>query len=131
LLQTLRGRCRRGLVTLEFALIAVPLIVAIMAILDFSFYLGTRAAFSNAVGTVTREALVNTDLRSSGAGSCSPEAETWVLGRSPLLSATRLQLCVAEVNTTTLQVTASYNIQFLFGFFAAPQPLTSTFTHPL
>jgi Flp pilus assembly protein TadG len=124
-LAALRRRCRRGAMTLEFALIAGPLLVAILAVFDWGRYLGTRAAFSNAVAAVTREAVVNTTVR-----DC-PAAETWVLARSALLTATPLTVCVtADAATETLQVRASYDFRFVFAFFATPPQLSANITHP-
>jgi Flp pilus assembly protein TadG len=128
-LPTLRGAlrrgCRRGAITIEFALIAGPLLIAILAVFDLGRYLGTRAAFSNAVAAVTREAVVNTAMRNCG------EPETWVLSRSALLTATPLSVCITENSgTQTLQVTASYDFRFVFAIFATPPRLTATITHP-
>lgn len=121
----LRRGCRRGAMTIEFALIAGPLLIAILAVFDLGRYLGTRAAFSNAVAAVTREAVVNTTVHSCEA------AETWVLARSALLTATPLTVCITADNAAqTLQVTASYDFRFVFAIFATPPRLTATITHP-
>lgn len=125
LLEVIRRGCRRGAMTIEFALIAGPLLIAILAVFDWGRYLGTRAAFSNAVAAVTREAVTNTAVH-----NCTT-AETWALSRSALLDAAQLTVCVtADPTTSTLTVTASYNFRFLFAFFATPPRLTASISHP-
>lgn len=108
-------RCRRGITTIEFALVGATLIVAIMATVDMSRFLATRTSLRAAVSDVSRAALVNRTLGNT-------DAKARALARAPLLRSSRLTMTVTHntaASPPNVQVSATYTFSFVIPVFGA------------
>jgi Flp pilus assembly protein TadG len=111
------GRCRRGVATVEFALIGATLIIAIVAAIDFSRFMAIRTSLRVAVSEVSRAAIVNNTLTNTA-------GKTIALARAPLLQSALLTMTVthnAGAATPNVQVAATYTFTFVIPVFGAAQ----------
>lgn len=123
-------RCRRGVVTVEFALISIMFFTAMFASIELARYVGTRTALRAAVGEVARMSLTDAALD----GCTAPK--TMALARTQLLSAAALNMCVQRpanaASPQVIRVTASYTFNFLISAFnKTPRSFAATVEYPL
>jgi Flp pilus assembly protein TadG len=117
--------CRRGMVTLEFGLIAASLIIVLAGALDFARFLATRTALRAAVGEVVRAAMTSSSLT----GCTTPE--TYAISKVAMLAANDLTVCVTR-GTNSLTVTASYSFAFVIPILGtAPRTINASTTTPV
>ena len=118
-------RCRRGIATLEFALIGTMFFTALFASVELARYVGTRTALRAATGEVARMALTDSAL----VGCSAPK--TMALARTRLLSAPALSVCVTRA-ATTVTVQSNYTFNFLISAFnRTPRSFAATVQYPL
>jgi Flp pilus assembly protein TadG len=123
------SKSRRGTITIDFAMVALTLIVAMIACVDVGRYVATRTALRNAMAEVLRAAMTDATL----VGATTPKA--YALSRVSLLDPSRFAISVERLPvgapTTSVRVTASYDFTFITSLFGvqsralAPQALTT------
>jgi Flp pilus assembly protein TadG len=121
--------CRRGIATLEFALVGATLIILILATIEISRFMAIRTSLRAAVSDISRVALVNPSLSSA-------DAKTRALTRTPFLRSSLLTMTVAVTRNAAgtpeiVQVSASYSFTFVVPVFGAPnRTLSASVTTP-
>lgn len=114
--------------TLEFALVAGTLLIALVATFEISRFIATHAALRVAVTEVSRRALIDVNMNNT-------TAKTFALGQAPLLNAARLTMTFnrdTAVTPPTVAVTATYNFTFVSPVFGATnRTLNAAITTPV
>jgi Flp pilus assembly protein TadG len=121
--------CRRGTITIDFAMVALTLVMAMIACIDIGRYVATRTALRNAMAEVLRAAM--TDATLVGVETPKAHALSRVSMLDPMQFAISVERLPAGAPTTSVRVSASYGFSFITPLFGAqsraltPQPLTT------
>jgi uncharacterized membrane protein len=111
--------CRRGTITVDFALVALTALIAMIACIDIGRYVATRTALRNAMAEVLRAAMTDATIL----GSVVPKE--YALNRVSMLDPSLFSIDVArlpaEGTATSVRVTASYSFTFMTPLFGTGQ----------
>ncbi len=121
-------RCRAGVTSLEFGLIASGFLLFVLGAVQISLYLFTEQSLELLTGTVARGAIVGTV--STGCPTTLPSA----IVIPPILVPANLSVCVTKTTPSgdiQIQVVSTYSFTFFLPILSGDSGMVSTKTTPL